>query len=139
MTLRHRNWTALFKSPVLAAVLLLAASAAPGGLLAQALPPAGLYTLEQAERGERTFLGNCVGCHGYSMSSIFSRYQNAYIYYGTIQATMPWEDAGHLPIEDYIDIVAYMMRENGFVPGDTELVLDRALLESIIPPRAGSR
>lgn len=136
---RHHGSTLLSRLSVGAAVLVLAALPVAGVVMAQSLPQARLYTEEQATRGERVFLGTCVGCHGYSMSSIFSRYTNAYIYYGRISTTMPWEDAGLLPLQDYIDIVAYMLRENGFPAGDVELVPDRALLESIIPPRAGQK
>ena len=112
---------------------------AAGPLWAQTPPPMALFTVAQAERGKKVFLRNCAGCHGYSMISIFSRYRNAYDYHSVISLTMPWEDAGLLSDEDYIDIVAYMMHENGFAAGEVDLVPDRALLESIIPPRAGSR
>lgn len=125
--------------PLFGAALVIASLALLGQGLAQSAPPPGHYTPEQALRGEKVFLGNCAGCHGYSMSSIFSGYRNAYIFWGKISSTMPWEDAGHLAPQDYIDIVAYMMRENGFTPGETELKLDRPLMESIIPPRAGMK
>lgn len=127
------------RSSALAATIFIASLAATGQGLAQSANEPGLYTTEQAMRGEKVFLNNCVGCHGYSMSSIFSRYSNAYIYWGRISSTMPWEDAGSLSPQDYIDIVAYMMRENGFTPGENELKLDRPLMESIIPPRAGMK
>jgi mono/diheme cytochrome c family protein len=126
-----------FRQTLFGTALGIAALALAGPGLAQSSTQPGLYTSEQALRGEKAFLGNCVGCHGYSMSSIFSGYRNAYIYWGKISSTMPWEDAGHLAPQDYIDMVAYMMRENGFPPGEVELKVDRPLLESIIPPRAG--
>ncbi len=96
-----------------------------------------LYTATQATRGERAFLTNCAGCHGYSMISIFGRYRNAYDYYGVAATSMPWEEAGSLPVQDYVDIIAYMMRENGFPAGDVELRPDRAVLEQILPAQPG--
>lgn len=138
MTSQHRVYLGHCRS-LYGAALFAASLALCGQAMAQSSSEPGLYTAEQAVRGEKVFLNNCVGCHGYSMSSIFSRYSNAYIYWGRISSTMPWEDAGSLAPEDYIDIVAYMMRENGFAPGETELILDRPMLESIIPPRAGMK
>lgn len=119
--------------------LVVAGIATTGALWAQTPPLGAVYTEAQAARGERAFLNNCAGCHGLSMITIFSRYRNAYDYHSVVSLTMPWEDEGHLTEQIYIDIVAYMMRENGFVAGEVELVPDRALLERIIPPRASSR
>jgi len=135
MTKRHQRTDRPAGLRLCAAAMVLVA----GPLWAQTPPPGALFTEAQAERGEKVFLRNCAGCHGYSMISIFSRYRNAYDYHSVISLTMPWEDAGLLSDENYIDIVAYMMRENGFGAGEVELVPDRALLENIIPPRAGSR
>ncbi len=82
---------------------------------------------------------NCAGCHGFSMISIFGRYRNAYDHYGFASTSMPWEDAGALPLQDYIDIVAYMMRESGFPSGDVELRPIRDVLEQILPAQPGRR
>ncbi|MBW6507709.1 MAG: cytochrome c [Rhodobacteraceae bacterium] len=106
-------------------------------LLVQGAAAEPLYTGAQAARGERAFMTNCAGCHGFSMISIFGRYRNAYDYFGVAATSMPWEDAGSLPVQDYVDIIAYMMRENGFRAGEAELRPDRAVLEQILPAQPG--
>lgn len=138
MTPRNRNLATYSRAAVRVGALVFVALCVPGALWAQTPPLGAVYTKAQAARGERVFLNNCAGCHGYSMITIFSRYRNAYDYHSVVSLTMPWEDAAQLIAQDYIDIVAYMMRENGFAAGDTELVPDRALLERIIPSQAGS-
>lgn len=94
------------------------------------------YTAEQAERGERAFLTNCSGCHGYQMVDSFVTYRNTDDFHSLISLTMPWEDPGMLPAEFYIDMVAYMLREAGYPAGDDELPIDRELLSSIVPTDA---
>lgn len=139
MKARMRGPDGITKLQIASVGVFIAALTATGALRAQTPPLAAVYTEAQAARGERAFLNNCAGCHGLSMITIFSRYRNAYDYHSVVSLTMPWEDEGHLTEQIYIDIVAYMMRENGFAAGEVELVPDRALLERIIPPRAGSR
>ncbi|MDP3862592.1 MAG: cytochrome c [Phaeovulum sp.] len=126
---RTRRDTAAGLSATVFTVALVLVAALPAKLAAAEQ----LFTETQAARGERAFLTNCAGCHGYSMISIFARYRNAFDYFGVISTSMPWEDAGALPIQDYIDIVAYMMRENGYASGGAELPPDRAVLEQIQP------
>jgi mono/diheme cytochrome c family protein len=100
---------------------------------AQEPQPQAYFTEEQAERGERAYLTNCSGCHGYEMLNTFAGYGDADDFHSVISLTMPWEDPGMLPDQFYIDMVAYMLRENGFPAGDTELAIDRELLRQIDP------
>lgn len=97
------------------------------------------YTQEQAARGENAYLTNCSGCHGYNMIDTFASYGDADDFHSVISLTMPWEDPGMLPDQFYIDMVAYMLRENGFPAGDTELAIDRDLLRSIDPGTMADR
>jgi mono/diheme cytochrome c family protein len=127
---RHRRLRALLS----VVVALLAVAAIPAQ--ANEPGPPALFTQTQADRGETVFLTNCAGCHGYSMFTIFRRYNNAYDFHSVISLTMPWEDAALLPDADYIAIVAFLMRETGFRAGETELVAERELLTQINPGNA---
>lgn len=115
------------------AVAALAGLSASQIVAQDAAVPGAYYTEEQAERGERAFLQNCSGCHGYQMIDSFVTYRNLDEFHSLISLTMPWEDPGILPDEFYIDMVAYMLREAGFPAGEEELPIDRELLVSIVP------
>lgn len=94
------------------------------------------YTAEQADRGLRAFTLNCGGCHGAEAPDTFTEYATAAAYFSFISGAMPADNPGNLAIRDYVDIIAYMMREKGFPAGDVELTNDRTLLEQIVPAAA---
>jgi len=100
-------------------------------VLAQEVGGAGHYTKEQAEMGETVFLQNCSGCHGYTMIDVVKGFSNMDQFYSLISLTMPWEDAGSLADDDYLSIVAYLLRENDVESSDQKLTADRDLLRSI--------
>jgi mono/diheme cytochrome c family protein len=125
--------------PAAPGLCLLALALAGAALQAQTAPPAAPFTAAQAARGERVFLTSCAGCHGVSMFDIFAGYRNAYDFHSVVSLTMPWEDEAQLTDQDYIDIVAFMLRETGFAAGDAELHPDRRLLEQIVPSRGGGQ
>jgi len=100
-------------------------------------PPA-LYTEQQAEAGERTFQQNCAMCHGpklegragpalkgptfaspqahFSVSDVFK----------IISLNMPAPAPGTLPHEDYVNIMAFILQQNGYPAGASPLSFDDA-------------
>ena len=66
------------------------------------------------------------------MAEIFSGYTDAAMYYGLISTGTPEDDPGHLATWQYLAIVAFLLRENGFPAGDIELTPDRELPGQII-------
>ena len=44
---------------------------------------------------------------------------------------MPEDAPGSLPPQQYVDIVAYILRMNGFEPGSTELPADAEVLKEL--------
>lgn len=91
------------------------------------------YTDTQADRGKRTYSNSCGGCHGTNMIEIFSLYEDAGRYFRFVSGSMPGDNPGGLPTEDYLDIMAFLMREIGYSAGTEELEDDRALLARIKP------
>jgi len=91
------------------------------------------YTDAQADRGQRNYPTTCGGCHGTNMIELFSLYEDAGRYFRFVTGSMPADDPGSLPIGDYLDIMAYLMREIGFPAGPDELKGDRTLLAQIKP------
>jgi mono/diheme cytochrome c family protein len=100
--------------------------------------PPSLYTAEQAEAGEHAFQQNCAMCHGpklegragpalkgptfaspqahFSVSDVFK----------IISQNMPASAPGTLPHEDYVNIMAFILQQNGYPAGATPLGFDDA-------------
>ena len=113
---------------VLGACALLALPAAAGDGADQQ----GLYSAEQAERGERIFMVNCATCHGFEMIDYFTTYGDAEEFYRDALLSPQIRPDQHL------DLVAFMLSANGFPAGNTELVSEPEVLQAIVPA-LGSR
>jgi len=107
----------------------------------------GVYTETQAARGATVYDSACGGCHrpdlggntgpalkdqrfarefaGKDLKTLFTR----------IATTMPRNAAGSLGDNVYLDIVAHMLRENGFPAGSKELTADALDGIRVVPGR----
>ena len=104
-------------------------------------PPApaarpSLYTAAQAARGEQVYINVCVECHEkleYTGPDFRVKWNGraAFDLVDLLRTTMPDSDPGILPAQDYVDVVAYMMKLNGVLVGKTALPLDDAALKTI--------
>jgi hypothetical protein len=121
---------------VLAASALWLASAGAAGLLAQAKPGRtvwdGVYTDAQAARATATFSASCANCHTLTpdgarplsgskfMDSFTQRTVGDLLAF--VSKNMPnGVNAGSLPTTTYYDLVALILRSNGFPAGTTEV------------------
>ena len=97
----------------------------------------GVYTDEQAGRGQRAYEQECAQCHLDDLlgdgiapalvgSSFFFRWSELSVgdMYTAIRTTMPQGAPASLSPAGYADISAFMLRENGVPGGDTELPTD---------------
>jgi mono/diheme cytochrome c family protein len=96
----------------------------------------GVYTEEQANRGAAAYEVACSGCHRADLSGnsgpALKEQRFARIYagkdlktlYSKIADTMPRNMPGSLTEEAYLDIVAHVLKENGFKAGASELKAD---------------
>jgi quinoprotein glucose dehydrogenase len=106
----------------------------------------GVFSPDQAERGRAIVAGQCTQCHnqnrplndavfmlhweGHSLARLFRK----------IRDTMPPGRTDDLSDRDRLDIVAFVLQQNGFPTGEQELAQDDALLEGLrILPRGGPR
>ena len=93
----------------------------------------GVYTSAQAMRGSKIHENNCANCHrepggnapviaGERFTRSFSdaTLQN---FFTTIKTTMPRNNPGSLSDAEYVDVVAHLLRLNGYPDGMTELAL----------------
>lgn len=101
----------------------------------------GAYSDEQAARGKTAYTANCAACHGEALEGVsapaltgnrfLERWREGTLdgIYGFIRERMPFGKApGSTRISDaeYLDIVTYLLKLNGYPAGPTDLTLDRA-------------
>jgi hypothetical protein len=96
----------------------------------------GVFTVSQASRGEERFQKSCKSCH--TVGEHTGR-KFGVKYGGTtvgdlvilLTNTMPQEDPGSLPRADYVDILAFFLKESGYPEGQAELPTDLPELNRI--------
>ena len=102
----------------------------------------GIFTDAQAERGRGYFAEYCASCHGADLRGaeskalvdkrFWSDWQETTVDYlfTQISRNMPFSDdgslAGKLPRGVYVDIVAHILKSNGFPAGQQELTAESA-------------
>lgn len=96
------------------------------------------FTADQADKGQTDYRSYCAQCHGAKLEGteapgligqdVMGNWDTAGGLYDFISVAMPPAQPGQLGAETYLNIVAYIMRQNGAQPGDTPLVADPARL-----------
>ena len=106
---------------------------------------AGVYTTEQADRGNEAYSYDCAACHlddllgdGFAPPLVGEpftfRWSDLSVddIYQTLYATMPQGAPASLTPQGYVDIIAYMLQMNEYPAGDAELPTDSDALKAII-------
>jgi mono/diheme cytochrome c family protein len=96
----------------------------------------GVYTVEQAARGETTFARNCIGCHStgaYATPAFVKKWNGRPLgaLYSLIADTMPEDFPGVLSPAEYAQVVAYLLKLNRMPAGSEELPADLPALNKI--------
>ena len=135
---RCSNWVFLLVVAVLVAFLFSSAT-----VTAQ---EDGVFTIVQARRGQNLYEKRCASCHGVQLTggsaaalsgSRFiakwgqGKHNVDELYYIT-RTQMPYGAAGTMTKQQYIDVVAYILKVNGYQAGDKALPTDAAALQKII-------
>jgi mono/diheme cytochrome c family protein len=92
----------------------------------------GVYTAEQADRGQASYAVECARCHrddlaGYNSALVGTKFMerwtedSLFSFADLVQRTMPRNAPASLPKNRYTDIVAYVLKFNGFPAGTKEL------------------
>jgi len=102
----------------------------------------GVYTAEQAERGRLIFRQVCGECHSrrdFRGEDFFLSWEGTSVgrLLDTMIDSMPEDDPGSLPIQQYLDAVAYILSLNEYPQGARELEDDAQLLRAIRIVRMG--
>jgi hypothetical protein len=96
----------------------------------------GVFTAQQASRGESRFGQVCEACHSISEFR-GGRFRFAWVgrtvgdLFESMSTLMPDDDPGSLSFEEYSAIIGYMLRENGYPEGTVELAADGSALQGI--------
>ena len=103
----------------------------------------GVYTDDQAKRGQAVYKERCASCHGDTLAGRIGpplagddfladwNKQPLSELFGKIKNTMPQDAPGKLTAQQTSDILAYMLQTAKFPSGRTELRPDEAALEQI--------
>ena len=89
----------------------------------------GVYTEEQATRGDTEHQNNCSSCHGtekYSGDAFTKNWVGRTVFdlFDQIRNTMPDDNPGGLSAQQYKDVVAYILKTNGIPAGTDSLPSD---------------
>lgn len=121
---RRRRAVASAISALLFAPVVLAAGSAQG-----------CYTEAQARHGSEVFSANCVQCHGAKLQgqagpalagksfedSLEYSKMSAKQLFSFISSQMPYNDPGSLKKEQYLQVLAFILKKNGYPAGSTPL------------------
>ena len=104
----------------------------------------GVYTDEQTRRGETAYLQSCAGCHGTALEGgdmtpplvggAFTSNWNdltAGDLFERIRTTMPLDRPGRLSRQQNADVIAFILKANGWPAGMAELAPEAAALKQI--------
>jgi S-disulfanyl-L-cysteine oxidoreductase SoxD len=122
----------MFRRSIAAALFL--ASAAVGAQETTSSALDGVYTVAQALQGAEAFAQHCAVCHGASLGGVgeapaligaqfISDFNGLTLgdLFERIRTTMPLNDPGGLSRDQYSDILAFVLKSNGFPAGPREL------------------
>ena len=100
-------------------------------------PLRAIYSEGQANKGAKTFAKSCEGCHA-PFFFTGSRFDEAWAgravfeLWDRIRSTMPGDNPGGLSPSQYTEVVAYILRLNGYPAGKDVLPTDAEALKAVI-------
>jgi mono/diheme cytochrome c family protein len=132
------DWTAASRS----LLLLAAAMAIPVAGWAQSAPPvtrstrAGVYTADQAAKGQELYTMHCMSCHPavtHTGPEFTAKWNGRPFWelYSLVRETMPKHEPGSLSDLEYITVLAYLLKMNGMPPGPAPMSTDSTQLSRI--------
>ncbi len=104
----------------------------------------GVYTTDQADKGQAVYTQKCAMCHGAALEGsdpnpplagdqFLQNWSGQTLddLYSKIQTTMPSSDPGSLKPDEIAQLLADILRQNKFPAGKTALPQDEAQLKNI--------
>jgi len=130
---QEKGKSASGRTALLAALLLLAFHPT-----ARADTPPALYTSDQAKAGAQKFTDNCEQCHGTHLEGRagpalkgpnFASPKSAFTVsdiFTIVSQNMPASQPGSLQPNDYVQVMAFLLQQNGYPAGTSTLTFDGA-------------
>jgi mono/diheme cytochrome c family protein len=139
---RFRVLPAMMSLAIAALLVTTAARLAPSQ---PAAPVAPTFTAEQVELGQAAYRRNCVDCHGTNLDNgefggpalkgFYFRQKWAAggvgALYSFTKGLMPPDRPGQLSEQTYVDLIAFILSNNGYTPGDKALPADPAAMQNM--------
>ena len=139
------------KIPVAITICALTLAASFATLGAQQPPSVlgGVFTADQAKRGEKVYADSCAACHGASLAGdlgpalagkdFVAGWKDMTVgdLFDKVSSTMPSNAPGSLMPGQYADIVAFVLNSNKYPAGQKDLPADVAALKAVkmaVPP-----
>jgi mono/diheme cytochrome c family protein len=104
----------------------------------------GVYTADQAKRGEMVFGDSCAVCHGADLGGsdlapaltggdFATNWNDMKIgdFFDRVSQTMPLSSPGSLSAQQYADVVSFILQKSGAPAGTTDLASTKDALSSI--------
>ena len=130
-TAQQRIWLATFSLFALLAAVVISAAPDDKKTVADKV-----YSAAQADRGEARFKTSCSLCHtasSFSGGAFAERWSGQTLgqVFDFVSNVMPENDPGSLKAEEYVSVMAFILRSNGYPAGETDLPTDAAALKNI--------
>jgi alcohol dehydrogenase (cytochrome c) len=90
----------------------------------------GVFTAAQVETGKLVYDNSCKNCHDMRFyRDILKSYNNQPVLWlwEAMLGTMPADNPGSLMLDEYTDVIAYILSENGFPAGEDKLDPDNGM------------
>jgi cytochrome c len=114
----------------------------------------GVYSDEQARRGESQYARSCEACHGADLAgnqvdevpaltwdAFLTQWNDRTVkdLFDSIKQAMPRDNPGSLNLRAYVDVIAYLLQANKFPSGTQDLSLNADVLGQIVIERTKGR
>ncbi len=98
---------------------------------------AGVYTAAQSDRGQVLFRSKCASCHApnrFTDDLFYTSFAGKPMWemFDVISDTMPEDNPGSMKPEEYVDVMAYLLKLNNFPTGNAELPVGKDALSAIV-------
>ncbi len=110
---------------------------------ARADAPPAVFTADQAKAGAQKFSDNCEQCHGAQLEGRagpalkgpnFASAKAAFTIgdiFTIVSQNMPASQPGTLPPDDYVQVMAFLLQQNGYPAGSKPLTFDEAAASKV--------